>query len=147
MVALVKLKKLEHKNIRNYHLYTTMEPCPMCFGTIIMMNIKNVHYVCKDEYAGAVALHNTIPYIKNRDMNYDYIGGNEEVFQLVIQTLFECFNYSSESVVVSALKKTNSLAVELSISIYNEYGISSLKKKSVEEMYDFVIGEYYYKLK
>jgi len=30
------------KNIRTFTLYTTLEPCPLCFGAIVMGSIRNV---------------------------------------------------------------------------------------------------------
>ena len=34
-------------------IYTTLEPCPMCAGAIIMSRIDKVYYAAKDEISGS----------------------------------------------------------------------------------------------
>lgn len=50
-------------------LYTTIEPCPMCFGTVAMMNIRNTYYAAKDAFAGATSLNNKLSYIERKNIN------------------------------------------------------------------------------
>jgi tRNA(adenine34) deaminase len=45
-----------HPNIKKYTLYTTMEPCPMCFGIMAMIGIRNMRYAAKDGFAGVTEL-------------------------------------------------------------------------------------------
>lgn len=35
-------------------LYVTLEPCPMCAGTLVAARLKRLVYACKDPKAGAV---------------------------------------------------------------------------------------------
>ncbi|MBU1145771.1 MAG: nucleoside deaminase [Firmicutes bacterium] len=143
MIAMSHLKKSQHKNIREYKLYSTMEPCPMCFGTIVMMNIMNINYACKDEYCGAVTLKDSIPYIKQRNMKFNHTGGYEEVFQLVIQTLFECINYSKDSVVLQSLRNTNEAAISLAIHLFESEFLTNFQQNaSVSYIYNEVIKKY-----
>ncbi len=37
-------------------LYTTVEPCPMCSGALILADIKRVVWVLSDEYLGAMRI-------------------------------------------------------------------------------------------
>gem|GEM_PF-5540639 len=37
----------EHQNVRKYTLYTTMEPCPFCFGAIAMGSIRHVKFAAR----------------------------------------------------------------------------------------------------
>jgi tRNA(adenine34) deaminase len=37
-------------------LYTTVEPCPMCSGAIILADIKRVVWVLSDDYLGALRI-------------------------------------------------------------------------------------------
>ncbi len=90
MNALLGLNEIDHPEIRSYILYTTMEPCPMCFGTAIMMNIRNISYGARDGFAGATSLNDKLDYIKGKNINIEYEGGGEiEVFQLILQSVYE----------------------------------------------------------
>ncbi len=43
----------KYPDLKSYTLYTSMEPCPMCIGTIIMSNLKRVRVAARDAWAGA----------------------------------------------------------------------------------------------
>ena len=90
MTALSQLKEKDHPRIRTYTLYSTLEPCPMCFGTIIMMNIRNLQFAGRDGYGGATALKNTLKYIKNKPMTIERGSDEMEVVQITLQSAFEC---------------------------------------------------------
>ena len=47
-------------------LYTTTEPCPMCFGTFYMSGLRELHYASRDPYAGSVNLLGTPPYLPRK---------------------------------------------------------------------------------
>lgn len=71
-------------------LYCTTEPCPMCFGTFIMSNIKNLVYACSENYAGSTDLINGNDYMlskKERRSIEGPIVGLED-YQMVLDTLF-----------------------------------------------------------
>ena len=89
MTAFSTLKVKEHPNIRQYALYSTMEPCPMCFGTCVMMNIRRVYYASEDAFAGATKLSNKLNYIAYNNIVSVCIGNDLQAFQLMLQTAFE----------------------------------------------------------
>lgn len=89
MDALFGLKESEHPDIRSYILYTTMEPCPMCFGTMVMMNIRNIHYAAGDGFAGATLLNDKLDYIKNKNITINQGSKEIEAFQLIMQSAYE----------------------------------------------------------
>ena len=68
MTAMINLKAKEHPNVKLYTLYTTMEPCPMCFGTMVMMGIRNLRYAARDGFAGATELNDRETHIKGKSM-------------------------------------------------------------------------------
>jgi tRNA(Arg) A34 adenosine deaminase TadA len=37
-------------------LYTTLEPCPLCLGAICMADVRELHYGCRDPWAGSAHL-------------------------------------------------------------------------------------------
>lgn len=89
MTALSQLKEKEHPNIRAYTLYTTLEPCPMCFGAMVMMHIRNIKYAGRDGVAGAIALKSATPYLRSKPLVTELGPEVLETFQIVLITAFE----------------------------------------------------------
>lgn len=44
-------------------LYTTTEPCPLCFGALYMSGVRELRYAAREPYAGSVNLLGTTPYL------------------------------------------------------------------------------------
>jgi len=86
--ALIQINQSEHPNINNYTLYTTMEPCPLCFGAFIMSWVRNLKYAARDGIAGATKLNEKSEYIKSK--NSKIIGPHRllEKIQMAMQTDF-----------------------------------------------------------
>ena len=74
---------------RTLTLYSTMEPCPMCMGTILMANIKRVHYAAADTYCGMTHLVKNVPYYASKNIVCTHEGGDIEQFQVTIQAYYE----------------------------------------------------------
>ena len=49
---------------RQWALYTTMEPCPLCLGAVYMSGLRQLHYAARDPYAGSVNLLGATPYLQ-----------------------------------------------------------------------------------
>ena len=63
-------KKLNTYDLKNYTLYTSCEPCPMCLSAIIWANIKEVYYANTKEEANEIGFRD--------DIIYEYIKGNNK---------------------------------------------------------------------
>jgi tRNA(Arg) A34 adenosine deaminase TadA len=66
--AILKLNRQEHRDISSYILYTTMEPCALCFGAVVMSYLKQVRFAAIDKYSGAVCLNSATAYIKEQNI-------------------------------------------------------------------------------
>lgn len=56
MVVLSKFEKL-HRNFihsKKLRLFSSLEPCPMCFARLIISGVKEIYYAAIDEYGGMV---------------------------------------------------------------------------------------------
>ena len=82
-------KKLNTYDLKNYTLYTSCEPCPMCLSAIIWANIKEVYYGCTKEDAGKIGFRD--------DIIYDYLKGkNKDIINLKQKDREECIKTFEE---------------------------------------------------
>jgi len=54
-------------------LYTTVEPCPMCLGAVVMADIPHVVFGAHDYRAGAALIVERVPYVAHHIRTY--LGG------------------------------------------------------------------------
>lgn len=87
--AIVKVSEFDHPNIRRYTIYSTTEPCPMCFGTIVMANIRNIKFAARDRFAGGTELNEASKYIKSKNMNITGPFKGLEDVQITLHTASE----------------------------------------------------------
>lgn len=68
--ALVSMKRIpDNMEISDYVIYTSMEPCVMCFGAIYMSGIRNVVYGMKDGVGGGLNLYGVTEYYGKKKIN------------------------------------------------------------------------------
>ena len=63
-------KKLNTYDLKDYILYTSCEPCPMCLSAAIWANIKKIYYGCTKEDANSIGFRD--------DIIYDFLKGEKE---------------------------------------------------------------------
>jgi tRNA(adenine34) deaminase len=69
MLALKKAARfIDGENIRQWTLYTTMEPCVMCLGTIIMIHIGTVVWGARDRLIETHKLLTASPFMRTRNL-------------------------------------------------------------------------------
>lgn len=145
MSAMMKLKNDEHPHIREYTLYTTMEPCPMCFGTMLMMHICSLRYGAGDGFAGATALKDKMDYTTRKRMDIVHEAGDMEAFQLMLQVSFECKRkHPRMEEIFAAWSRTNPESVEAGRSLYKEnyFGNAMAEEKYIGKVYDEILSRY-----
>lgn len=67
--AILKVDARDNPELRHYTLYSTMEPCPLCFGAILMGRIRNVRYAAEDRFGGGAKLNDTIEYVRSAQID------------------------------------------------------------------------------
>lgn len=143
MTALLNLKLDEHPELRSYCLYTTMEPCPMCFGTIVMSSIKNIKFAARDGHTGAAELNEKSRYIKNKAITISRADDEMEVFQIALQTAYEYkINNGRSERVLDKWREYCNIGVNLGKQL-NEEGYfedAVAQEKDISVIYDEVLS-------
>ncbi|MBQ9209109.1 MAG: nucleoside deaminase [Oscillospiraceae bacterium] len=125
-------------------LYTTMEPCPMCMGTILMTNIKRVRYAAKDSYCGMVHLLKCEPYYSQKNVSCEFEGGEAEKFQITIQAYYELkhIEQGSSSAVFDKFSEHCPGASKAAKQLYAEKWLDkgAESKADISEVYDHVMN-------
>ncbi|MEW8994540.1 nucleoside deaminase [Clostridium sp.] len=146
MTAMINLREKEHPNIKKYTLYTTMEPCPMCFGTMVMMGIRNLRYAARDGFAGATELNHNMEYIKSKKILINKEEEELELFHICLQSAYEYGrNHKRLEEVLDSWRTYCREGVLLGKQLYDEgYFLEAIKEnKYVGQIYDEVIHRFY----
>ena len=142
MTAMINLKEKEPPNIKKYTLYTTMEPCPMCFGTMVMMGIRKLRYVARDGFAGATELNYNMEYIKSKKILINKEDDELELFYICLQSAYEYGrNHKRLEEVLDSWRTYCREGVLLGKQLYDEgYFLEAIKEnKYIGQIYDEVI--------
>jgi tRNA(adenine34) deaminase len=139
MDAIQKLDVSVYPNVKAYTLFTCMEPCPMCMGTIVMTSLRKLRVAARDGYCGSVHYCKDDPYIASKNMQASFYLGELETEHLALQTYFELRYRNGEmNKVTTIFEKDNPAAVEIAKSFYNNGYIEECVKKDVpfREVFD-----------
>ncbi len=87
--AIAQLKRAAHPHIRSYTLYSTTEPCLLCFGAIVMGNIRHFKYAARDRYAGAAHCHEHNAYVRSKKIKIEGPHAELAAVQTALATYYE----------------------------------------------------------
>lgn len=144
IVALSQLKRGEHET-GEYTLYTTLEPCPMCFGAIVMTGIRKVRYAARDGLAGSAVLTGATPYIASKQISVALEGSSLEVFQIALTTAFELRRqHPRQEVILSCLRADCPEGLALGTRLFQEGFFSTACREGwkVEQVYEDVMANF-----
>ena len=68
-------------------VFTTVEPCPMCLGAVVMADVPHVVFSLQDPRAGVPEIVERVPYVRRHIVTY--LGG---VLEAESRALFDCFD-------------------------------------------------------
>lgn len=53
------------------HIYTAVEPCPLCVGAIYMSGIRAIHFASRDPYAGSIDMLGNTQYMARKPIRVE----------------------------------------------------------------------------
>ena len=83
MNCLFKVAKLDKAEAHQASLYTTLQPCPMCFGTFYAAGLRELHYASRDAYGGGDDALGKTPYLSRKPIKV-FPPDDPELEQMVI---------------------------------------------------------------
>jgi len=144
--AILKLSEIKddyiHKNIRTYTLYSTMEPCPLCFGAVVMGSIRNVKYAARDNWAGAALLNDSIDYIRNKKITVSGPFAELEMVQIAMQTYYELqtSNPRTADILLSSWRKINEAGVAVGELLFKNHILENMIQKNFCAIYNVIVS-------
>ncbi len=70
--AVANLDVKKYPNAEGYTLYAGLEPCVMCFGTIVMGHVKKIVIAARDGYGGAMELTTATEFLRKHPIQMEY---------------------------------------------------------------------------
>jgi tRNA(Arg) A34 adenosine deaminase TadA len=70
---------------RTLILHTTVEPCPLCAGAIVMANVRRVRYAARDPWAGSAALFTATTYLRGKGIAAE--GPTDDLLELAVKAM------------------------------------------------------------
>ena len=135
--AILKIDNLYNQKEHVYHLYTTMEPCPLCFGATLMSDIDHLYFAAKDPWAGSTNLKNDYVRFKRLHITGPYPVLSD--IQLCIQGFYE-LSKRGENHVVKSFEKQSKKAIDAArLLVLDDVFMEMIStKESSEKLFDYV---------
>ena len=114
------LDVIKFADVREYILYTSMEPCPMCMGTIVMGNIRKVRIAARDGWAGATDICNKSEYIKDKHIDIQFVDNIYGNIQIVFHSYVELRNFRKHNPVFKRFEEDYPTATVAAQRLYED---------------------------
>jgi tRNA(adenine34) deaminase len=112
-------------------LYTTTEPCPLCFGAICVMPLRAFHYAACDPTAGSACLLEITPFLRSRGVQVS--GPNHpllEVLSVALRVEWRLRATNGQSgKIITALSTVVPAGVRLGTQLYRTDTLADLRRR------------------
>lgn len=109
----------KYPHVKSYTLYTSLEPCPMCMGTIVMGGIRNVVIGAHDDLGGAMGLIEHSSYLKSKNIRITWMPEIYGEVQRGLQSIKELLYNDNPNKLRSMMED---------FSVYNKKGVMAAKQ-------------------
>jgi tRNA(adenine34) deaminase len=140
--ALLKLDNRVHKKVAGYTLYSTLEPCPLCFGAFYMSGIRKLKYAAKDKYGGSTNLKDTTPYLSLKPIKIEGPFPYLEQIAIIIHIYFEdMINLDRKNIVHDAMAEDYPEVVALAKEWVKLGKLKDYQLLKIEDVYNMMMEE------
>lgn len=140
--AMLKLDNRIHTARQKYTLYSTMEPCPLCFGAFYMSGMRNLKFAAKDKWAGSTNLKDATPYMSFKPIQIEGPIDCLEQLSIVLNICFELTIYQGETTkVATAMAEDYPEAYMLARKWFEEDRLDDKLHFHISEIYAMVQNE------
>lgn len=84
LITLGRSDPRQHPHINGYRLYSTMEPCPLCFSAFYLSGVRTLDYAARDNYGGSTNLYGATEYFTRKTIAIHGPDRKMEEIQLVL---------------------------------------------------------------
>ena len=123
-----------YPNVKTYTLYTALEPCPMCMGTIVMGGIRNIVIGAHDDHGGAIELIEKSNFLKSKNICVTWMPSFYADMQRGLQAIKELLYNDNKEKLSKMLDD---------FSVYNASGVNAAKVLVDSGMFTNVLPETY----
>ncbi|MFT4413707.1 nucleoside deaminase [Fredinandcohnia humi] len=140
--ALLKIDNRIHKKVNNYVLYSTMEPCPLCFGALYMSGLKNLKYAAKDKYGGSTNLLGTTPYLSRKRIQIEGPIPYLADLSILLSVYFDLeLGYEKGIAVIDMMAEDYPEAVGLAFKWVEEKRLGDKQNLTIEKVFEMMIED------
>lgn len=123
-------------------LYTSLEPCVMCFSAIYVQKIKKLCYGTKDPHAGGTFLYKCNPYFSVRNMDIIQLQNDEYSFTNAVLLILHEMREREARDLTEYLNTWNEINISFVntakkiCSNINQFTLNS----DIEEVYNYIVS-------
>lgn len=130
----------KYPDLKSYTLYTSMEPCPMCIGTIIMSNLKRVRVAAHDSWAGASDICIKNQYAQKKSVEIEFADDFMANIQIAMQGCVELRNNGTDSEVYKSFMEMYPVGASGAYTLFSKKLLDELVESgaSAEKAFDLV---------
>jgi tRNA(adenine34) deaminase len=135
----------KHPNIRKYTLFTTLEPCPFCFGAMVIGNIRRIKYAARDKWGGAAVLNTNIESIKSKNIFITGPVRKLEIIQIALLTYYDLKNHPINYMDhITSWKEDCIKGVNIGRELFESEKIGFFIENNftMEQVYDYILERY-----
>ncbi len=128
----------KYPDLGKYTLYTSMEPCPMCIGTIIMSNLKKVRAAAHDSWAGAADICLKNNYAQKKCVEVEFADDFLANVQIALQGSVELRINGTGSEVYKSFMEMYPIGASAAYKIFSEKLLEPTSSATAAEAFDTV---------